>query len=200
MAGSQHERTFLLVEHFSSSGSTYFSISSPDSPSWSQITNQTTKENGTSLALYARGAEGTPEAIVHEHKVSDRPGLSESTQAIAGDFRVVDRDGTRLATLRKNPMISIIRTTWNIHFADGSQAIGGEAHLLKALLHRLLMLAEFVIDVPIQLSTKFVFRDPEGTVFSFETQRDRNPTIRVTVSPRIDERIALLQAALTRAR
>ncbi len=75
-----------------------FSITSVDSAKWSHIVTKRTKNDGTMLTLYSKPSS-KPSAFARERKVSDRPGVVESTQAIAGVFDVTDHDGKPLAVL-----------------------------------------------------------------------------------------------------
>lgn len=196
---SESERVFLL-KGSASRGSAHFNVSSPDHHSWSHITSQGSKKGETSIELYPPGSRTAPAAIAREQKLSARPGVSESTQAIAGAFDVIDSDGNRLATFRKKPFRSVFRTTWDIEFQEGSHAVGHETNLGKILLRRFFMLLRLIIDIPVHVNSAFVFRDADGVLFTTDTASHPDEGLRVIVSPRADDRVALLQAVLIRTR
>ena len=187
----------LLLVQPGGAGSSHFTI---ESGTWSHITALSSSGGGTTLGLFGSGTASRPTAVAREHRISDRPGAAESARAIAGVFEVVDYRGRRLATLRKRPLRSIVRTTWEVRLDDGSVVIGRETNPLKTALRRLLLLAELLIDVPIRLQSGFTFRNASATLFTVELARDAENTSKVTVAHHFDERIALLQAALTRTR
>ncbi|MEJ6549634.1 hypothetical protein PQI66_08770 [Corynebacterium sp. USCH3] len=176
-----------------------FTIEASETSAWSRIIVEKTKADGTSLRLYSDSSPA-PVAIARERKLSDRPGVAESTRAIAGVFEVVDEQGVALATLHKNALHSVLRTTWEIEFTDRSQATGRETNPLKVAVRRLLMLAELLIDIPIRLSSGFVFHRDGEVLFTVETASETSGAQTVSVFSPLDERIVLLQAALTRTR
>lgn len=176
-----------------------FTVEASEKSAWSHITVGKTKADGTHLSLYS-GSSSRPAVTVQERKISDRPGVAESTQAIAGVFEITDEQGALLATLRKNALRSVLRTTWEIEFADQPRATGRETKPLKIAMRRLLMLTELLIDIPIRLDSGFMFRRNGEVLFTVETDSKLNGTQTVSVYSSVDERIALLQAVLIRTR
>lgn len=71
--------------------------------------------------------------------------------------------------MRKRPLRSVLRTTWDLRFDDGSRAVGRETKPLPAVLRRFLMLIEIVIDIPVRTSCGLVFDGPRGVLFSVDT-------------------------------
>lgn len=195
---AETEHVFHL-DQLGGADSSRITINSSDESSWSHITVQKTKAAGTNLSLYS-GSSSKPVAVAREQKISDRPGVAESTQAIAGAFEIVDEQGEPLAKMRKNALRSVLRTTWEIEFVDGSQATGRETNPLKIAFRRLLMLAQLIIDFPVHLSSGFAFRSSGEKLFAIETVPKSDGAMTLSVAPGADERIALLQAALTQKR
>lgn len=192
------EKVFRIAQP-GGSGSDRFTIGASSPHVWSHVTVQTGRTEGTRLSLHAVRSS-RPLAVARERKAAERPGAAESAQAVAGVFAMVDQDGKELATVRKAALRSLWRTTWEIRLADGSRVTGREASAVKAVLRRLLMLAELVIDLPIRLRSGFVFRRTEGVLFTIETDAETRGGMTVRVHPRVDERVAILQAVLTRTR
>lgn len=192
------ERVFHIA-YAEGSGSGRFTIDASSAHAWSHIAVQNTRTDGTRLSLHAARAS-RPLAVAQEEKTAERPGVAESARAIAGVFVVVDHDGEELATIRKAALRSVWRTTWEIQLTDGSRVTGREANAAKAALRRLLMLAELLIDIPIRLRSGFVFRGADGILFTIDADAESRERMTVRVRHPADERIAILQAALTRTR
>lgn len=199
---TQHGDGIEKVFHITQSGrspSDRLTISASSAHAWSHIAVRTTRTDGTRLSLHAVRSS-RPLAVARERKTVERPGVAESMRAIAGVFVMVDEDGEELATVRRAALRSVWRTTWEIELADGSSVTGREADAARAALRRLLMLAELLIDIPIRLRRRFVFRGAEGVRFTIESDAEPHGQLTVRVHHPADERVAILLAALTRTR
>lgn len=194
------ENSSFVLRQPGGRGSDHFAIDPHEPASWSHITVNRPKETGTSLALHPARNASRRAAAAREQKLSARPGAAESARAIAGAFDILDDRGELLATTRKNLLRSIFRTTWELKLADGSVIEGRETNPAKIALRRLLMLADLVIDLPIRLSSDFAFRGRGRLLFTVASSRGSEDGMKVTIHHPVDERVALLQSALTRAR
>jgi uncharacterized protein YxjI len=106
---------------------------------------------------------------------------------IAGTYDVAAADGTVLATIAKDVMSSLMRSTYTVD-VGGRRIVGKERSAVQALLRRAL---DLFSDLPWFLPIHFDFAEDQDVVLTIERQMKFKDTYRIAVADgSLDWRVA----------
>jgi uncharacterized protein YxjI len=106
---------------------------------------------------------------------------------IAGTYDVATADGTVLATIAKDVMSSLMRSTYTVD-VGGRRIVGKERSAVQALLRRAL---DLFSDLPWFLPIHFDFAEDQDVVLTIERQMKFKDTYRIAVADgSLDWRVA----------
>ena len=90
---------------------------------------------------------------------------------LASTYDVVDGSGAPIGSFRKDFAASLLRSTWHVQGADGSQSIGTERRHWVAILRRVWGFLPFIGEIPLPFQFHFDFHALDGTPVLSSTKK-----------------------------